>query len=148
MLSELNSEYDSFTSLYNELNTSYHSLINSYSQILSQCNDTDVEYGDVTVQQAKILIDSKPNLIIIDVRTQLEYETSHIEGSINICVTSFPEQLINTTNPNDEILLYCKSGMRSANALQLTHESGYLKVYNMVGGIEAWKSAGYPVISS
>ena len=148
VLSELNSEYDSFRSLYNELNTSYYSLINSYSQLLSQCNDTDVEYGDVTAQQAKNLIDSKPNLIIIDVRTLLEYETGHIEGSINICVTSFPEQLFNTTNPNDEILLYCKTGMRSANALQITQENGYLKVYNMVGGIEAWKSAGYPIIES
>lgn len=145
---ELKSEYDSIRSLYDELNTSYHALNNSYFQLLNQCEGLDVKYGDITVKQAKRLIETKLNLVIVDVRTSLEYETGHIEGSINLCLTCYPEILLNNLNPNDEILLYCKAGMRSANAMRILKENGYYKVYNMLGGIEAWRNAGYPVIES
>lgn len=103
-------------------------------------------YGDINTEQARNLITREPDLVIVDVTTPMEYETGHIEGSVNLCVTCDMEELLNNLDPNHEILLYCRTGRRSASALRFLNENGYQKVYNMVGGIEAWRSAGYPVV--
>lgn len=104
--------------------------------------------GDLSIEQAKILIESKPNLVIVDVRTPEEYATGYIEGALNLCAECDAQLLLDSLNPSDEILLYCRTGRRSANALRIQGDNSYEKVYNMVGGIEAWKNAGYPVVNS
>ena len=102
-------------------------------------------YGDVSVEEARELIQQKAELKIIDVRLDTEFNESHIPGAINVCVCD-PDNLLRDLSPNDEILLYCRSGLRSSAALNFLYEHGYSKMYNMVGGIVAWKNAGYPTI--
>ena len=108
----------------------------------------DSSQGDVSVEQARSLIETKPNLVIVDVRTSEEYSTGYIEGAMNLCAECDAQLLLDNLNTDDEILLYCRTGRRSANALRILRENDYEKVYNMVGGIEAWKNAGYPVVES
>ena len=103
------------------------------------------KYGDINVEEAKYLIESNPNLVIVDVRTAEEYESGHIEKAINLSVAN-PEVLVQSLNPNDEILLYCRTANRSATAMQILRENGYDKVYNMLGGIVAWINMDYPVV--
>ena len=79
-------------------------------------------------------------------RTPEEYETGYIEGAVNICVTCDAQELLVNLNPDDEILLYCRTGIRSATAARILNENGYQKVYNMLGGITAWNNAGYTVV--
>jgi rhodanese-related sulfurtransferase len=103
-------------------------------------------YGNITVEEAANLIESRPHLVIVDVRTPAEYKEEHIDGSINLCITCDPDSFVDTLDPDDEILLYCLSGGRSADALRFLNTNEYNKVYNMLGGIIEWKEKGYPVV--
>lgn len=105
-------------------------------------------YGDISIEQARQLIESNPDLIIVDVRTPEEFATGYLKGAINLCVECDAQLLLDNLDPNDEILLYCRTGRRSANALRILRENGYEKVYNMLGGITAWINSGYPIIES
>lgn len=102
-------------------------------------------YGDITVEQAKELIETNPSLVILDVRTDWEFEEGHIEGAINIPVEEL-QQRLGELNPGDEILVYCRVGNRSRRAAQILADNGFSRIYNMLGGIEAWKQAGYPTV--
>ena len=103
-------------------------------------------YGDITVEQAKSLIEQNIWLKIVDVRLDTEFNTSHIPGAINVCACD-PDNMLRELDPNDEILVYCRSGLRSAAAMKFLNENGFSKVYNLVGGIVAWENAGYPVVN-
>lgn len=102
-------------------------------------------YIDVTVLEAKTMIDSDPFLVVLDVRTQSEYENDgHIRNAKLIPVTELSARL-GELNKTDEILVYCKLGGRSASASQILVDNGFMYVYNMLGGIIAWKTEKYPV---
>jgi len=99
-------------------------------------------YFDVSVSQAKQMIESNPNLVILDVRTQAEYDSGHIQNATLIPLTELASRL-GELDKNKEILVYCGSGGRSATASQILADNGFSKVYNMLGGITAWRNAGY-----
>lgn len=101
-------------------------------------------YTNVSVGEAKTMIDSNPSLGVLDVRTQSEYDSGHIRNTQHIPLTELGGRL-DELNVNDEFLVYCASGGRSASASQLLVDNGFLHIYNMLGGITAWISAGYPV---
>jgi rhodanese-related sulfurtransferase len=101
-------------------------------------------YTDVTVSQAKAMIDSNPSLVLLDVRNQSEYDTGHVRNAELIPVWNLTQNL-DELSINDDILVYCSSGVRSANASQILASNGFLHVYNMLGGIDGWMAAGYPV---
>jgi phage shock protein E len=110
------------------------------SQILTILNNSRINYGDISVEQAKYIISSKPNLILIDVRTQEEYNNNHIEGSINIPLTVLDQKIMEFCSC-EEFLVYCKSGSRSRQATDILLEKGYVRTYNMIGGIDAWNDS-------
>ena len=101
-------------------------------------------YTNVTVSEANNMIDSNPSLVVLDVRTQSEYDSGHIRKAKLIPVSELGGRL-NELDKSSEILVYCKSGARSATASQILVDNGFLHVYNMLGGVTAWISAGYPV---
>jgi len=105
-------------------------------------------YGDISIEQARRLIETNPDLVIVDVRTPEELATGYLEGAVNLCVECDAQLLLDNLDPNDDILLYCRTGRRSANALEILRENGYEKVYNILGGITAWVDAGYPTVES
>ena len=140
---ELQNSHVSLQNQYSELNLSYQTLNTSYQELLNQFLGL---YGNVTVEEAKLIIETKPNLIIVDVRFDDEFESGHIEGAINICVICYPEDLENL-DKNAEILVYCHLGVISARALNILKDSGHYRVYNMFGGIIAWTEAGYPIVT-
>ncbi|VVB96707.1 Thiosulfate sulfurtransferase GlpE [uncultured archaeon] len=102
------------------------------------------QYIDVNVQQAKEMIDSG-NVFILDVRTQEEYDTGHIKNSTLIPVQVLDKKL-NELPRDKKILVYCKSGGRSAQASGILVNDGFKEIYNMKGGITDWTNAGYEVI--
>jgi rhodanese-related sulfurtransferase len=102
-------------------------------------------YGDVTVNEAWDLIQSKPGLVILDVRTQSEYDEAHIEGAILIPVQELPDRL-DELSKNDEILVYCRTGNRSSTAVGIMEDDGFSKIYHMNQGISVWLSEGLPVV--
>ncbi|NYT19527.1 MAG: rhodanese-like domain-containing protein, partial [Methanosarcinales archaeon] len=75
-----------------------------------------------------------------------EFETEHIEGAVNINVNELGSRLDEV--PRDEtILVYCRTGARSVTASNILVDAGYTDVYNMPGGINKWKTEGYPYVS-
>ncbi len=102
-------------------------------------------YGDVTVNEAWDLIQNEPELVILDVRTQTEYDDGHIEGAILIPVAELPDRL-DELSANDEILVYCRTGNRSGTAVAIMEENGFSKIYHMNEGISTWISEGLPVV--
>jgi len=101
---------------------------------------------DVTPQEAFTLIQDKPDIVIIDVRTPQEFAEGHIEGAINLDIYSetFRDEL-NKLDRNKTYLVYCLSGGRSAGALDIMTELGFREVYNMLGGINKWTAEGLPI---
>jgi len=83
--------------------------------------------------------------LVLDVRTPEEYAEGHIQGAKLIPVQVLAKHLAEV--PKDkQVYVYCHSGRRSANASKLLAENGFTRIENMVGGITAWKSAGYEVV--
>lgn len=101
-------------------------------------------YTNITVIDAKALIESNPSLVILDVRTQSEYDSGHIRLAIHIPLDELSGRL-DELNTTDEILVYCKAGGRSASASQILVDNSFLYIFNMLGGIDEWKIQGYPV---
>ncbi|MCL7414553.1 MAG: rhodanese-like domain-containing protein [ANME-2 cluster archaeon] len=103
----------------------------------------DIEYTNVEVDEAKIMVDSG-EYFLLDVRTQEEYDAGHIEGAVLIPYDELPDRLDEV--PNDlPILVYCRTARRSAIASTTLTDNGYPDVYNMLGGIVDWEKKGYPI---
>lgn len=96
------------------------------------------EYQKLTAEEAKKRIDSGDNLVILDVRTQEEYDEKHIDGAVLIPNEEIGEEpLTQLPDLNQEILIYCRSGNRSSQAAKKMLEAGYTNVYDF-GGINDW----------
>ena len=124
-------------------------IIIAFSAILlyyTQSLNTEIDYGDITIEQAKFLIESKPSLIILDVRTQEEYDSDHIEGAILIPVDEI-EGRLDELSKNDELLVYCRTGNRSTNAVNILQANGFTKIFHMNDGITGWIQAGSQIIT-
>lgn len=119
-------------------------LIIYYTQI--HLPSTTISFGDVTVEEAKSLVESNVSLIIVDVRTREEYDSGHIEGAILIPVSEL-EGRINELSKEEELLIYCRTGNRSSNSVNILKANGYTKIFHMNDGIIAWIQAGYPTVN-
>ena len=107
-------------------------------------------YKTINAIQADTLIKNhrdSPDLVIIDVRTPGEFMTERIDKSKNLDVSAvhFNDSL-DKLDKNKLYLIYCPSGSRSATALTRMQTRNFKVVYNMQGGLSAWKSAGFPTI--
>ena len=101
---------------------------------------------EVSVDDVKKMIDNKEKIIILDVRDKEEFETGYIPGAINLS-RGLLEFKINTIIPdkNSVIIVYCGIDLRGPLATRTLNESGYKNAVNIIGGLKAWKAAGYPV---
>ena len=93
---------------------------------------------NITAEQAKQLMDTEENYIILDVRTQEEYDEAHIPGAIVIPHEEIAEKAEEVLTDKDQmILVYCRSGRRSKIAAEALVELGYTNIYEF-GGIIDW----------
>ena len=89
---------------------------------------------------------SFPDLVVLDVRNQSEYDEGHIYMSILIPLHELNARIGELAgHENHEIIVYCKSGFRSVSASLTLDSFSFTKVYNMEGGILGWDSDGYTV---
>lgn len=113
--------------------------------LFSGCAGTKTEdsvritYEQITVDEAKAIMDSKEPYVLLDVRTQEEYDSGHIEGAILIPDYEIGAKAESVLTDKDElILVYCRSGRRSKNAASELAALGYTNVKEF-GGITGWK---------
>lgn len=102
---------------------------------------------EVTVGDAKKMLDAKEELIVLDVRDSQEFVEGHLPGAINIS-RGFLEFKVGKMIPDksSKILVYCGIDLRGPLAAKTLNDLGYKKAVNMIGGLEAWKQAGYPTV--
>ena len=95
-------------------------------------------YMNITAEEAKELMDTQENYIILDVRRQDEYEEKHIPGAILIPNEEIRERAeAELTDKDQLILVYCRSGNRSKQASEVLEELGYTYIREF-GGINDW----------
>ena len=110
---------------------------NSTNTITSEQGEK-VMYEQITPQQAKELMDTYPNAIILDVRAQDEYDSGHIKNAVLIPHTEIEAQAAKKLpDKNQLILVYCRSGRRSKIASESLVKLGYTNVKEF-GGINDW----------
>lgn len=102
-------------------------------------NQVDQAYMKISTEEAKELMDSTENYVLVDVREEDEYEQGHIQGALLMPYGKIGELAANELlDKNQTILLYCRSGRRSAIAAQTLAELGYTDVRDF-GGIIDWE---------
>ena len=102
---------------------------------------------DITVEQASEMI-KNGDVIVIDVRSEDEYSSGHIDGAIIVDINSVGfEEGLAELDKSKKYIVYCHSGKRSARSSYIMADSGFENIYNVLGGISAWKASGYDVIS-
>lgn len=100
--------------------------------------DKSVDYRKITPEQAKEMMDSREEYILLDVRMQPEFDEGHIEGAILIPDTEIASRAGSELPDKDAVILvYCRSGRRSAFAAGELAKLGYSNVYDF-GGIADW----------
>jgi adenylyltransferase/sulfurtransferase len=108
---------------------------------------TPVQTGipEITPAELKKKIDAHESFTLIDVREPHEYQICRIPGSKLIPLGEVPKRM-NELDSADEIVVHCKSGMRSAKAVDLLMKAGFLKIHNLKGGILAWSDQVDPSV--
>ncbi|MCY9694212.1 rhodanese-like domain-containing protein [Paenibacillus alginolyticus] len=82
-------------------------------------------------------IENSPNKLLVDVREPGEFKGGFIPGARNIPLSQINGRLAEIPKDRD-VLLYCRSGMRSKNAARILRKNGYTKLAHLQGGIGAW----------
>lgn len=107
--------------------------------------DEPAKDAPVKIEQAEKLI--ADGVQLLDVRTKEEWDEGHLKGAKMVTVTEkdFLEKAKAALDPQKPVLVYCRSGGRSAKATKALREAGFTAVHDMDGGITAWQKAGKPV---
>ena len=93
--------------------------------------------GEISVEELKAKRDRGETFVLVDVREPREWVISDLPDSVKIPLGSLPESLEKLSKA-DEIVVYCRTGGRSGNAVQFLHRMGFDRAKNLVGGINMW----------
>ena len=97
-----------------------------------------MKYKSINVGELKKTNDNQEKFILIDVRTYSERAQAEIPiKSTHIPIDQIPSK-INELNANDNIIIYCKSGKRSARVCEYLIQNNFKNISNLSGGILAW----------
>ena len=113
----------------------------TYQKYMGGSTATDV---DIPLKESYEL-SQRPDIIVLDVRTEKELKEGHLPNAmlLDIKGSNF-EQSLGLLDKNATYLVYCQSGRRSAQAINLMKKAGFKNIYHMKDGIIGWKAAGYP----
>jgi len=92
----------------------------------------------ITYQDAQKMVNE--GALLIDVRTEAEYNEKHIDGAVLMTIELINEKVASNVIPSKDttVIVYCRSGARSSGALKMLKNLGYTNVYDL-GSIDNWK---------
>jgi len=124
-----------------------HKLIDyqEFCGIPNQPHEPVAVEGDIDPVEVKAKIDRGDRFVLLDVREPHEYQICNIPAARLIPLGDLPKR-VSELNSADEIVAHCKSGMRSAKAVDFLKQAGFKKVRNMKGGILAWSDKVDPSV--
>jgi adenylyltransferase/sulfurtransferase len=100
---------------------------------------------EITPVDVKKMMDEKKPFVLIDVREPHEYQICSIPGAKLIPLGEVPAR-VHELNSADEIVVHCRSGQRSARAVDFLMKAGFRKIHNLKGGILAWSDQVDPSV--
>lgn len=113
--------------------------------VMAYQGTAESQYRELSAQQASEFIRTE-NPLILDVRTQGEYETGHIKGAKLIPVQELASRIDEIQAYRDkDVFIYCRSGNRSTVAAEILSRAGFRKLHNLRYGIIEWQRDEYPV---
>ncbi len=103
------------------------------------------KYQDVNTTQA-VQVMNRDNSVVLDVREDAEIRGGKIKGAKHIPLAQLKTRMSELDSAKEKpVLVYCRSGNRSAHACDLLTKGGFTDVYNLSGGVNAWESANLPL---
>ena len=115
-----------------------------FASALAQDDQSTVSVN-VTPQEAAKLLKENPDIIVLDVRTPVEFYVAHIENAININYYSFSfRSQLAELDRSKTYLVHCRTGVRSSKTIPIMIELGFTHIYHMEDGFRAWKKAKLP----
>ena len=92
------------------------------------------------------LMNNNNDILILDIRTETDFKSGHINGAKNVPLNNFATSISDLSgSKNEPVLLYCNSGNTVTRAIKMLKKAGFEQVNNLEGGIAAWKEANMPL---
>jgi sulfur-carrier protein adenylyltransferase/sulfurtransferase len=95
---------------------------------------------EIAVEELKSLREKGASVVLVDVREPREYAVSDLPGSVKIPLGTLPKSL-EKLGKQDDLVVYCRTGGRSAKAVEFLLANGFTRARNLVGGINHWAEA-------
>jgi len=112
---------------------------------LQLVNDAKSRIREVSVEETRKRVGAGPDVRLIDVREDKEWEAGHALGAEHLGKGIIERDIeAQVPDKSTELILYCGGGYRSALAADTLQQMGYTNVYSMAGGWKAWKDSGAP----
>jgi rhodanese-related sulfurtransferase len=109
-------------------------------------DDALTRVDEISADEVKEKLDSDDNFMLVDVREQDEWKSSHIAGAQYMGKGLIERDIEDEVHDEDtELVLYCGGGYRSALAADNLQKMGYRNVKSLKGGFRTWTEAGYPI---
>jgi rhodanese-related sulfurtransferase len=113
---------------------------------LKVVNEARAHIKEVTVDEARTLLEQNPKAILVDVREDSEWANGHAKEAIHLGKGILERDIEGTIPDKDaEIILYCGGGYRSALSAEMAQRMGYKNVASLVGGYKGLVAAGWPM---
>lgn len=117
-------------------------LITGCGETSDTSNSSDSEVQLISSTAAEKLIADEPDLFILDVRTQEEYDEGHLKNSVLVPIDVLEDQIEKAIPDKDtKVLVYCRTGNRSGQAALTMLGMGYTDLYDLDGGIVDWNGS-------
>lgn len=122
--------------------------LSRWTASLTQIRNMTPQWAVQGADAFKASSDAGVPVFYLDVRKPEEWEKGIVQGAVRVSLTDLATQAGLASLPEDKstiVAVYCKSGHRSALAIPLLHQLGYVNAISIKGGYEGWVTAGYPV---
>jgi molybdopterin/thiamine biosynthesis adenylyltransferase/rhodanese-related sulfurtransferase len=117
-------------------------MATTFRELLS---NTKREIREISVEELKRLLDGKAPVKLIDVRESDEHTAGRLPGALHIPRGYLELRIEDKAQRDEELIVYCAGGTRSALAVRTLREMGYERVASLAGGFNRWSDAAYPV---
>ena len=114
-------------------------------RFLALVKDAKSRIQETTIEEVQRRLAAGESLTIVDVREESEWQAGHVPGAVHLG-KGIIERDVETRYPdtNQELILYCGGGFRSALAADALGRMGYVNVISMDGGMRGWREKGLP----
>ena len=120
-------------------------ILTLFCVIISAQSSEMVKYQSIEPYDFHLEYLKADSALMIDVREHFEFRGKRIRDAVNIPSSNNLEYSADTISKNYSLFFYCTTDYRSRRVAEYFHDQGFRKVYNLEGGIVAWKKDGFPV---